>query len=384
MILDLVARLRAEGRVSIIMIAHNYVHVLQSCDRVNLIQDGEITLRQADGRDVGRGAQRDRRRGVPPRAARDERLRRPELSRGRRRVRHRRRLRDPLRARRRRGGGRRRGARLGGPRVRARRHRARAAGLGRAPAAPVGAAGPRRLHRRPARGGAGGRRRGRDRARAGHRDRHRLHRVDAAAGARRRHAAVPARRPARAPARLPQALEAPRGGRAGRPDQRRGARARRAVARALRRPDLLGVGVRQGPADPRGGPRGLRAHGPLRRGRRLDRLAAVRARDAQHVHGRLQGHLPGRRLPVRGLPARARRALRELRRRTKIGGPLADARRPRRRPDRAGRRVDRAAGGHRRRGRQRRRTRHRARRAGDRSRPDARRHGNVDVPHHER
>jgi simple sugar transport system ATP-binding protein len=43
MILDLVARLRAEGRVSIIMIAHNYVHVLESCDRVNLIQDGEIT-----------------------------------------------------------------------------------------------------------------------------------------------------------------------------------------------------------------------------------------------------------------------------------------------------------------------------------------------------
>src|SRR3954451_24183608 len=34
MILDLVARLRAEGRVSIIMIAHNYVHVLEACDRV--------------------------------------------------------------------------------------------------------------------------------------------------------------------------------------------------------------------------------------------------------------------------------------------------------------------------------------------------------------
>jgi ABC-type sugar transport system ATPase subunit len=44
MILDLVARLRAEGRVSIIMIAHNYVHVLESCDRVNLLQDGEITF----------------------------------------------------------------------------------------------------------------------------------------------------------------------------------------------------------------------------------------------------------------------------------------------------------------------------------------------------
>jgi ABC-type sugar transport system ATPase subunit len=26
------------------MIAHNYVHVLESCDRVNLIQDGEITF----------------------------------------------------------------------------------------------------------------------------------------------------------------------------------------------------------------------------------------------------------------------------------------------------------------------------------------------------
>jgi simple sugar transport system ATP-binding protein len=44
MILDLIARMRAEGKVSIIMIAHNYVHVLESCDRVNLIQNGEITF----------------------------------------------------------------------------------------------------------------------------------------------------------------------------------------------------------------------------------------------------------------------------------------------------------------------------------------------------
>jgi simple sugar transport system ATP-binding protein len=44
LILDLVARLRAEGRVSIIMIAHNYVHILEACDRVNLIQDGEVTF----------------------------------------------------------------------------------------------------------------------------------------------------------------------------------------------------------------------------------------------------------------------------------------------------------------------------------------------------
>ena len=44
LILDLIARLKAEGRVSIIMILHNYVHVFQACDRVSLIQDGVISL----------------------------------------------------------------------------------------------------------------------------------------------------------------------------------------------------------------------------------------------------------------------------------------------------------------------------------------------------
>ncbi|HSZ12659.1 MAG TPA: ATP-binding cassette domain-containing protein [Solirubrobacteraceae bacterium] len=43
-ILDLVARLKEEGRVSIIMILHNYVHVLEACDRVTMIQDGVIAL----------------------------------------------------------------------------------------------------------------------------------------------------------------------------------------------------------------------------------------------------------------------------------------------------------------------------------------------------
>src|SRR5205823_14811770 len=43
-ILDLVARLKAERRVSIIMILHNYVHVLQACDRVSMIQEGVIAL----------------------------------------------------------------------------------------------------------------------------------------------------------------------------------------------------------------------------------------------------------------------------------------------------------------------------------------------------
>ena len=44
LILDLIARLKAEGEVSIIMILHNYVHVFQACDRVSLIQDGVISL----------------------------------------------------------------------------------------------------------------------------------------------------------------------------------------------------------------------------------------------------------------------------------------------------------------------------------------------------
>jgi simple sugar transport system ATP-binding protein len=44
MILDLIARLKSEGNVSIIMILHNYVHVFAACDRVSLIQDGVIAL----------------------------------------------------------------------------------------------------------------------------------------------------------------------------------------------------------------------------------------------------------------------------------------------------------------------------------------------------
>jgi ABC-type sugar transport system ATPase subunit len=44
MILDLIARLKDRGDVSIIMIVHNYVQVFQACDRANLIQDGVITF----------------------------------------------------------------------------------------------------------------------------------------------------------------------------------------------------------------------------------------------------------------------------------------------------------------------------------------------------
>jgi simple sugar transport system ATP-binding protein len=47
MILDLVQDLKRRGDVSIIIIAHNYSQVLDICDRINLLQHGEITLDKA-------------------------------------------------------------------------------------------------------------------------------------------------------------------------------------------------------------------------------------------------------------------------------------------------------------------------------------------------
>jgi simple sugar transport system ATP-binding protein len=44
LILDLVQDLKGRGDVSIIIIAHNYGQVLDICDRVNLLQHGEITF----------------------------------------------------------------------------------------------------------------------------------------------------------------------------------------------------------------------------------------------------------------------------------------------------------------------------------------------------
>jgi simple sugar transport system ATP-binding protein len=43
MILDLIQRLKDEGEVSMILIAHNYAHILEICDRVNVLQHGRIT-----------------------------------------------------------------------------------------------------------------------------------------------------------------------------------------------------------------------------------------------------------------------------------------------------------------------------------------------------
>ncbi len=44
LILELIHNLKNMGEVSIIMIAHNYAQVMESCDRVNMLQHGTITL----------------------------------------------------------------------------------------------------------------------------------------------------------------------------------------------------------------------------------------------------------------------------------------------------------------------------------------------------
>jgi simple sugar transport system ATP-binding protein len=43
-ILDLIRRLKEKGEVSIIIVAHNYAHIFDVCDRVSLLQNGEITF----------------------------------------------------------------------------------------------------------------------------------------------------------------------------------------------------------------------------------------------------------------------------------------------------------------------------------------------------
>jgi simple sugar transport system ATP-binding protein len=44
LILDLIRSLKARGDISMLLIAHNYVHVFEVCDRVNLLRNGKITF----------------------------------------------------------------------------------------------------------------------------------------------------------------------------------------------------------------------------------------------------------------------------------------------------------------------------------------------------
>jgi simple sugar transport system ATP-binding protein len=46
LIIDLVKDLATSGRVSIVVIDHNYAHLFELCDRINVMQGGRITLRQ--------------------------------------------------------------------------------------------------------------------------------------------------------------------------------------------------------------------------------------------------------------------------------------------------------------------------------------------------
>ena len=102
---------------------------------------------------------------------------------------------------------------------------------------------------------------------------------------------------ARRAARLRQALEAPRRAAAGRPDQRAGPRARRGLA--ARYGGLISSEweFAKGLQLLEEAPEVYAAMDALGRGRRLDRLAALRHLRPQRLHRRLQGHPPGRRLP---------------------------------------------------------------------------------------
>jgi simple sugar transport system ATP-binding protein len=44
LIIELIQELKQRGDVSMIVIAHNYVHVLELCDRINLLRNGRIML----------------------------------------------------------------------------------------------------------------------------------------------------------------------------------------------------------------------------------------------------------------------------------------------------------------------------------------------------
>jgi len=46
LIIDLVKDLAASGRMSIIVIDHNYAHLFELCDRINVLQGGRITIDQ--------------------------------------------------------------------------------------------------------------------------------------------------------------------------------------------------------------------------------------------------------------------------------------------------------------------------------------------------
>ena len=65
MILELIKDLKRQGEVSMILIMHNYGQALEVCDRINLLQHGEITFDKMAGDTSVAGTERHRHRGVP-------------------------------------------------------------------------------------------------------------------------------------------------------------------------------------------------------------------------------------------------------------------------------------------------------------------------------
>ncbi len=49
LIIDLIERLKARGDIAIVMIAHNYAQTLEICDRIMLLQHGEVTFESPAG-----------------------------------------------------------------------------------------------------------------------------------------------------------------------------------------------------------------------------------------------------------------------------------------------------------------------------------------------
>ncbi len=329
MILELIERLKQEGNVSIIMVLHNYVHVLATCDRVNLIQDGEIALdkltSETSVEELTEIVVEEYRRARQEAIAADEAAHKASASglavtgpayalgvdfgteSGRA-------LLLDLRS----------GAEVAVSEVRY-PHGVidRELPSRRAAAARLGAAALRRL--------GGG-------ARAGDPGR-------CSSGAARRAstwsalgvdftsctvlpvdtegvAAVHAGALRIAPARVAEAVEAPRPTAGRGPSQRSRARAWGAIPRTLRRADLLGVVLPEADRAVARGSRGLRRRSRLHRGDRLDRVVPHRHRAPPELHRGLQGDVVGGGRPARGrvlrggLP-RVRSALGEARQRVR-------------------------------------------------------------------
>ena len=157
------------------------------------------------------------------------------------------------------------------------------------------------------------------RRRPGRRDRrrHRLHRLHDAADQGGRHAALLPARVAPRAARLGEAVEAPRRPAGGRPHQRDRPRARRGLAGPLRRQDLLRVVLPKALQILDEAPEIYAAADRLIEAADWVVWQLTGRGDAQHLHGRLQGHLvqagrlPGERLLRGARPAPGRHRRRE-------------------------------------------------------------------------